>query len=631
MATDVIAGKYRIIREIARSNDIVYEAVDAAMGRRVAIKELLVPPNLTGAARQERVERFNREARAAGKLSHHNIVTVYDFGEDNGRYYIAMEYLEGGTLRDHLQAAGALPTHEAADIARQVLSALAHAHQHSVVHRDVKPDNIHIVPDGVIKLTDFGIARLTEEASLTGDGQVFGTPSYMSPEQIVGRHIDHRSDLFSAAVVLYEMLAGRKPFTGDSVVSITYAIMNAEPAPLVGVPYQLEQVVMQGLAKEPARRFQSADAMRHALASAAAPQTYQPDGRTGMPALFLGPGAQAPQSPTPGAPSWPTSAPWPAGHPAPDSPQGLAGTGVPPVYDALGRPTQSWTGNQAAQGQSGNPVTGPFASWGPQPVTAQHGSPPSSGAPPSAPPAYPARAREPLLSAGARTFLNVMLLSFVLAGIILGGVLLFVRSYEEHQRSGATMATRSRLAEADRLAQVGDLPAAAALYARVLETSGAGPEGRIARSSLAEVWNRLGVQAAQSGRYAEAYRHFANVLDLYNRYQGSMTAQDVARHRTAYENLEAVRSRAQFGEPGISDTYSPGLDPPQPHDPGADAIARREAAAMDLLQNGDRAYKAGDTDSAREYWTRAAAEAPGTEPSRTALERLSQTAQQLPF
>jgi eukaryotic-like serine/threonine-protein kinase len=229
MSTDTIASKYKIIREIARSNDVVYEAVDLEMGRRIALKELVVPPNLTGTARRERIERFHREARASGKLSHPNIVTVYSYGEDNGRYYIAMEYLEGGTLRDVMQTRGALPVQEAVEIASQVLSALSHAHANRVIHRDVKPDNIHILPGGQVKLTDFGIARLTEEASLTGEGQVFGTPSYMSPEQIKGQNIDFRSDIFSAGIVLYEMVAGRKPFTGDSVISITYAIMQSEP------------------------------------------------------------------------------------------------------------------------------------------------------------------------------------------------------------------------------------------------------------------------------------------------------------------------------------------------------------------------------------------------------------------
>src|SRR5437016_11841943 len=128
MPTDLIANKYKIVREIARSNDIVYEAIDTTMGRRIAVKELNLAQNLTGQGRRERIERFNREARAAGKLAHPNIVTVYDYGEDNGRYFIAMEYLEGGTLRDMLQTRGALPVNEAVDIASQVLSALSHAH-----------------------------------------------------------------------------------------------------------------------------------------------------------------------------------------------------------------------------------------------------------------------------------------------------------------------------------------------------------------------------------------------------------------------------------------------------------------------------------------------------------------------
>jgi serine/threonine-protein kinase len=188
---------------------------------------------------------------------------VYVYGDFNGRHYIAMEYLEGGTLRDLLQSRGALPLQEAVEIASQILSGLTHAHQRQVVHRDVKPDNIHILPGGAVKLTDFGIARLTEEASLTGEGQVFGTPSYMSPEQIEGRFIDHRSDLFSMGIVLYEMVAGRKPFTGDSVVSITYSIMHNDPAPLVGIPYGVEQAIFRALSKDPGRRFTSADEMRN--------------------------------------------------------------------------------------------------------------------------------------------------------------------------------------------------------------------------------------------------------------------------------------------------------------------------------------------------------------------------------
>src|ERR1041384_581822 len=134
MSTDIIANRYRIVREIARSNDVVYEAIDQSMGRRLAVKELSLPPNLTGQGKRERIERFNREARAAGKLQHPNIVTVYNFGEYDGRHFIAMEFLEGGTLRDRIQQKGALPLQEALDVTNQVLDALSHAHSHRVVH-----------------------------------------------------------------------------------------------------------------------------------------------------------------------------------------------------------------------------------------------------------------------------------------------------------------------------------------------------------------------------------------------------------------------------------------------------------------------------------------------------------------
>ncbi|MCA1595810.1 MAG: serine/threonine protein kinase, partial [Chloroflexi bacterium] len=254
-------GGYEIIREIARSNDIVYEARDPAMNRRVALKELALAPNLVGEQRRERIERFYREARAAGNLAHPNIVTVFKVGEENGRHFIAMEFLEGDTLRSMLQVGGPLPVHRAVEICAQICDALDYAHQRGVIHRDVKPDNIQILPDGAPKLTDFGIARLGGEPGITQAGQVFGTPSYMSPEQIAGKAVDQRSDVFAMGVVLYEILTGRKPFTGDSVVTITYNIMNMDPAPPPGVPGHLQQIIRKAMAKTPEQRFQSAAEM----------------------------------------------------------------------------------------------------------------------------------------------------------------------------------------------------------------------------------------------------------------------------------------------------------------------------------------------------------------------------------
>ncbi len=258
-------GKYQIIREIARSNDIVYEAYDPLMNRRVAIKELAMPGGSSSQQKEERVRRFEREVKAAGSLAHPNIVTIYEVGEDAGRHFMAMEYLDGHTLRNELDTHGFLAQSRAVDIAHEVLQALDFAHSRGVIHRDIKPENIQLLEDGRVKITDFGIARLTFEPNLTIDGQVFGTPSYMSPEQVVGKDIDARSDIFSMGIVLYEMVSGQKPFSGDSVVSITYAIMNRDPDQPAQANYAMWQVLMRALDKSPALRFSTAKEMSSAL------------------------------------------------------------------------------------------------------------------------------------------------------------------------------------------------------------------------------------------------------------------------------------------------------------------------------------------------------------------------------
>jgi len=303
-------GKYQIVREIGRSNDIVYEAVDPSINRRVALKELLVPPNLSGAQRRERVERFYREARAAGLLSHPNIVTIYEAGEDQGRHFIAMEYLEGQTLRDVLDIEGSLPIDRVTNIVKQVCDALTYAHSKGVIHRDIKPDNIQILPSGRIKITDFGIARIMEEPSITADGQVFGTPSYMSPEQVAGKPLDPRTDIFSLGIMLYEMLTGRKPFTGDTVVTITYNIMNQDVAFPSTLPPHFERVLRRCLAKEPNLRYSSAAEVTSDLD----PSSYHGMQAAPQPDAF-GPTISAP-GPLYGPP--PTTYPQPPKPPSPD-------------------------------------------------------------------------------------------------------------------------------------------------------------------------------------------------------------------------------------------------------------------------------------------------------------------------
>ena len=269
-------GQYQIIREIARSNDIVYEAYDPLMNRRVAVKELHMPAGSTQQQLEDRVARFGREIHAVSQMNHPNIMTVFTASVDDGRSYMAMEYLDGITLRKEIDNCGFIPVDRAVEIISAILSGLAHAHDKGVVHRDIKPDNIQLTSDGVVKITDFGIARLTFQPNLTMDGQVFGTPSYMSPEQVVGKEIDQRTDLFSVGVMLYEMLTGNKPFSGDNVIAITHAIVNASPPPATQIPQEVYKVIARSLEKAPQMRYHNASEMREALQTANQPvQNYQ--------------------------------------------------------------------------------------------------------------------------------------------------------------------------------------------------------------------------------------------------------------------------------------------------------------------------------------------------------------------
>jgi serine/threonine-protein kinase len=302
-------GKYQIIREIARSNDIVYEAFDPVMNRRVAVKQLAVPSGSSDQQKADRLKRFHREARAAGSLTHINVVTTYEVFEEGGMNCIAMEYLDGRNLRQELDAVGMLEVERAVGIACKVLDGLSFAHENSVIHRDIKPDNIQLLDNGRVKITDFGIARLAFEPNITIDGQVFGTPSYMSPEQINGKEIDARTDLFSVGVILYEMITGQKPFPGDNVVSITYSIMNKEPEPPKALAYpMLWEVIKEAVSKTPQTRPASAAEMKKKIeaamsggAAAASPPvigTYQQPQAQQQPGQIPQPGPYAP--PTPG-------------------------------------------------------------------------------------------------------------------------------------------------------------------------------------------------------------------------------------------------------------------------------------------------------------------------------------------
>ena len=254
-------GRYEVLGELGQgAMGIVYKAKDPLIDRVVAIKTI----NL-GLALEEKEEyegRFYQEAKAAGRLNHPNIVTIYDVGKSGDVAYIAMEFLKGRELRDIMNGEKLLPVDQVLDIVAQVAQGLAYAHEHEIVHRDVKPSNIMVGYDGHVKITDFGIARMASSAVRTQTGMVLGSPKYMSPEQVMGKAIDQRSDIFSLGVMLYEMLTGQAPFNGENVNAIMYQTLNAVPAPPSTlnstVPEMVNFIVAKALAKKVDDRYQNA-------------------------------------------------------------------------------------------------------------------------------------------------------------------------------------------------------------------------------------------------------------------------------------------------------------------------------------------------------------------------------------
>ncbi|MDH4234281.1 MAG: protein kinase [Gallionella sp.] len=254
-------GRYEILGELGHgAMGIVYKARDPLIDRVVAIKTINL--GLALDEKEEYEERFYQEAKAAGRLSHPNIVTIYDVGKSGNVAYIAMELLQGRELRDIMNDGGVLPVDQVLDIVAQVALGLAYAHEHDIVHRDVKPSNIMVVRDGHVKITDFGIARMASSSVRTQTGMVLGSPKYMSPEQVMGKAIDRRSDIFSLGVMLYEMLTGQAPFIGENVNAIMYQTLNVAPAPPnklnPAVPEMLNFIVAKALAKGVDDRYQNA-------------------------------------------------------------------------------------------------------------------------------------------------------------------------------------------------------------------------------------------------------------------------------------------------------------------------------------------------------------------------------------
>jgi serine/threonine-protein kinase len=253
-------GRYKILGELGRgAMGIVYRAQDPSLDRIVALKTIILSDDADG--RKDYQKRFALEAKAAGKLTHPHIVTTYEFGEEGDLGYLAMELLEGTDLRERLKE-GVLPTAEAVDIAVQVADGLGFAHEHGVVHRDIKPGNIMLLERGGAKIMDFGIARMRSDDFKTSTGFVMGTPRFMSPEQIAGSPVDQRSDIFSLGVVLYEMLTGAMLFAGEDSPQIAHNLNNLEHEPPSRtnpeVTSLLDFVVARALKKDPQVRYQDA-------------------------------------------------------------------------------------------------------------------------------------------------------------------------------------------------------------------------------------------------------------------------------------------------------------------------------------------------------------------------------------
>ncbi len=265
-------GRYELLAELGHgAMGIVYKACDPHLDRTVAIKTLRLDLGLAPEHQEDLRRRFHREAMAAGRLNHPNIVAIHDVLGVEGTPYIVMEYVEGQTLAQLLAAGGPLPPPQAVELVLQACRALEYAHARGVVHRDVKPANILVARGGEVKVSDFGIARIAG-TKMTQTGTMLGSPSYMSPEQVRGVEVDGRSDLFSLGVVLYEALAGADPFTGESPSTVLYKIVHEEPAALPerngAVPAALDAVVQRALAKDPERRFPTAGAFADALSRA---------------------------------------------------------------------------------------------------------------------------------------------------------------------------------------------------------------------------------------------------------------------------------------------------------------------------------------------------------------------------
>lgn len=262
-------GRYEIIEELGRgAMGVIYKAKDPVIGRYVAIKTIRLGDFTDSAHVAELHSRLMREAQSAGVLSHPNIITIFDVGEEGGLAYFAMELVEGATLEHLIEGEQRLDESAIVDIARQTADALGFAHKHGIVHRDIKPANIMLTQDGRVKVADFGIAKVGS-TKMTQTGMLLGSPSYMAPEHFLGKPLDGRSDIFALGILLYELLTGQAPFAAENLGTLSYKIVHEDPLPPIklkpGMNPRLNALVVKALARDPAARFQTAEEMCAAL------------------------------------------------------------------------------------------------------------------------------------------------------------------------------------------------------------------------------------------------------------------------------------------------------------------------------------------------------------------------------
>jgi serine/threonine protein kinase len=294
MVTDTKAGRYEILGELGRGGmGVVYRAKDPLIGRTVAVKTIRLSEEGTGMTHAQLVERFQTEARAAGLLTHPNIVVIYDVGEAEGVYYITMELVNGKSLQSMLDAGEKFPLPRVLRIMEQVCSALQFAHDNNVVHRDIKPANIMLTSDDFVKITDFGTAKILQYGG-SQQTSAMGTPGYMSPEQIKGKAVDGRTDIFSVGVMLYEMTTGQKPFRGQDIATVLYRILNEEPVSPhqmnPGIPLGVSSTILKALTKSPFLRYENCRELMEDL------KNYRP-GETAAPTNAAPPASTTPPQP----------------------------------------------------------------------------------------------------------------------------------------------------------------------------------------------------------------------------------------------------------------------------------------------------------------------------------------------